>query len=66
MLEFNVEGMSCQHCVKAVTNAVHEIDPAAGVAIDLPQGKVSIDSAKEASALKEAITQAGYTVTSPA
>ena len=35
MQVFNVEGMSCGHCVKAITQAVQAKDPAADVQIDL-------------------------------
>jgi len=29
MQVFNVQGMSCGHCVKAITTAVQALDPAA-------------------------------------
>ena len=32
MTEFEVQGMSCQHCVAAVTRSIQEIDPQAQVA----------------------------------
>ena len=31
MLEFDIANLSCGHCVRAVTEAVHEVDPAAQV-----------------------------------
>jgi copper chaperone CopZ len=31
MFEFDVQAMSCGHCVKAVNEAIKEIDPAARV-----------------------------------
>jgi copper chaperone len=61
-IEFKVEGMSCQHCVSAVTKAIHERDAAAQVQIDLAAGKVSVDSTATVDALKDAIDDAGYTV----
>jgi len=61
-IEFKVEGMSCQHCVSAVTNAIRERDGNALVQIDLAAGKVSVDSAAPVDTLKEAIDDAGYTV----
>ncbi|GAB2879181.1 copper chaperone CopZ [Paraburkholderia jirisanensis] len=61
-IQFNVEGMSCQHCVSAVTNAIHERDAAAHVQVDLAAGKVSVDSTATVDALKDAIDDAGYTV----
>jgi copper chaperone len=62
--EFQVEGMSCQHCVVAVTRSIHEIDAAATVQVDLEQGRVVVSSAQTIDALKEAIDEAGYAVVS--
>jgi len=62
MIQFNVEGMSCQHCVAAVTRAIHERDAAAQVQVDLQAGRVSVESSQSADVLKAAIDDAGYTV----
>jgi len=64
MIEFNVEGMSCQHCVGAVTRAIQEHDAAAKVTIDLASGRVSVESSQSTEALTAAIDDAGYTVKS--
>ncbi|NYH21915.1 copper chaperone [Paraburkholderia bryophila] len=56
--------MSCQHCVAAVTNAIREHDEAAQVQVDLAAGRVMVESAQSADALKAAIDDAGYTVKS--
>jgi copper chaperone len=61
-IEFNVEGMSCQHCVSAVTNAIRERDAAAKVQVDLGAGKVTVESSASVESLKDAIDDAGYTV----
>ncbi|MFL9869553.1 cation transporter [Paraburkholderia fungorum] len=63
-IEFQVEGMSCQHCVAAVTNAIREHDEAAQVQVDLASGRVAVESAQPADTLQAAIDDAGYTVTS--
>ncbi|REE19696.1 MULTISPECIES: cation transporter [unclassified Paraburkholderia] len=62
-IEFQVEGMSCQHCVTAVTNAIRELDDTAQVHVDLASGRVAVESAQPAETLKAAIDEAGYTVT---
>jgi copper chaperone len=62
MIELKVEGMSCQHCVAAVTRAIREKDGSAQVQIDLASGRVSIESEQPADALRNAIEDAGYTV----
>ena len=59
---FKVAGMSCGHCVRAVTEAVHEVDGAAVVQVDLPTGMVTVQSSAEPAALGAAITDAGYDV----
>lgn len=64
MIEFKVEGMSCQHCVGAVTRSIHEIDADARVTVNLDSGSVQIESTKPVDALTDAIDDAGYTVVS--
>lgn len=59
---FDVQGMSCGHCERAVTQAVKAIDPAAQVKVDLATGKVEVQSAQAREALARAITEEGYTV----
>ena len=60
MIEFDVEGMSCNHCVDAVTRAVKALDPGAAVAVDLAGHKVRIESASPREALAAALDEAGY------
>ncbi len=60
--ELNVAGMSCQHCVKAVTAAVHALDAQAEVSVDLGQGKVVVQSTLTADTLRQAIGGEGYVV----
>lgn len=59
---FHVEGMTCGHCERAVTNAVHDVDASAQVQIDRSQKKVTVESAAEREALRHAITEEGYQV----
>jgi copper chaperone len=59
---FNVQGMTCGHCERAVTAAVHTVDPQASVQIDRPSGKVDVQSDKPHEAIAAAIVEEGYTV----
>ena len=59
---FNVEGMSCGHCEKAVTKALLALDPQAKVVIDRSQNKVEVDSEQSREALAKAIADEGYRV----
>lgn len=61
-MQFHVEGMSCGHCVKAVTQAITGLDAAAKVNIDLPTGRVDVDSSLPADQVSAAIVDAGYVV----
>jgi len=60
MKEFLVEGMSCGHCVNAVTEAVHKLDPGATVAVDLGSKHVRVQSDVDRFLLSQALVDAGY------
>jgi copper chaperone len=60
MLQFNIPRMSCAHCVKAVTEAVHEVDPQAKVQVDLAGKQVSVDSQAERQKIVASLAEAGY------
>jgi len=57
---FNVPGMSCGHCVKAITQALHAKDSKAEVEIDLGSKTVKVESVVPADTLIEAIKEEGY------
>lgn len=60
MLELKVNDMTCGHCVGAVTKAVKELDPKAMVRVDLGTKQVSVESAKPAAEVIQALEEAGY------
>ena len=62
MTTFSVEGMSCGHCVSAVTRAVQQVDAAANVQVDLSKQTVAVTTGASTDAVKAAIEQAGYAV----
>jgi copper chaperone len=59
---FQVQGMSCNHCVGAVTQAVKSVDPQAEVQVDLASGKVEVRSQQDHAAIARAIEEEGYKV----
>ena len=59
---FQVTGMTCGHCEKAVTRAIKVVDPVAEVAIDRAQNKVQVQSDQPREALAKAIAEEGYQV----
>ena len=59
---FQVQGMTCGHCERAVTQAIQQVDPAATVQIDSASGQVQVQSATPREQLAAAIAEEGYTV----
>jgi copper chaperone len=59
---FGVTGMTCEHCVRAVTEEVRRIDGVADVTVDLPTGALTITSSDpvEEAAVADAVEEAGY------
>jgi copper chaperone len=60
MLEFKIPAMSCGHCVRAVTEAVHEVDPKAQVQVDLASKQVRVQTEAARPAVTAALSEAGY------
>ena len=58
--DFLVEGMSCGHCINAVTEAVHTLDPTAQVDVNLDTRHVRIQSDVDHFVLSQALQDAGY------
>jgi copper chaperone len=62
---FAVEGMSCDHCVHAITDEVSKVDGVTAVAVDLAAGAVTVTGpALDDAAISAAIDEAGYAVVS--
>jgi copper chaperone len=61
-MKFDVEGMTCGHCVRAITRAIHTLDPDARVDVDLAQGVVIVEGQMLSDAAADAIAREGYTV----
>jgi copper chaperone len=59
---FQVSGMTCGHCEKAVTRALQQVDPQAEIRIDRASGKVEVQSQQPREALVQAIVDEGYEV----
>ena len=58
-----VEGMTCGHCIRTITNALQLLDPNAQVDIDLGMEEVNVAGNITVDAAVAAIQQAGYGVT---
>lgn len=60
MRVFKVEGMTCEHCVRAITGAVQAVDASAQVQVDLPAGEVRVQTSHPVDQVLAAIIDAGY------
>ncbi|WP_027014301.1 heavy-metal-associated domain-containing protein [Comamonas composti] len=59
---FNVQGMTCGHCERAVTQALQSVDAQAQVEIDRGANRVEVQSSASREALSAAIAEEGYQV----
>lgn len=60
MQVFNVQGMSCGHCVRAITQVLQAEDPAASVRVDLAAKEVGVESRLSAEQVISLISAEGY------
>ena len=62
--QLSIEGMSCMHCQKHVQDALNAIDGVhAGVDLENAVAEVQLTNEVSDEALKQAVADAGYTVT---
>lgn len=59
---YRVEGMTCDHCVRAVTTELVILPGVQSVDVDLESGAVTVTSngPLDESAVREAVDEAGY------
>ena len=64
MATIKITGMSCQHCVMAVTKALSGIDGVSNVKVSLEKGEASFDEAKpvDRAVIEERVKKAGYDI----
>lgn len=58
----NVQGMTCGHCVSAITSAVEPLAGVTGVEVNLESGTVHVHGEADRSAVAAAIEDAGYDI----
>ncbi|MBW4501531.1 MAG: heavy-metal-associated domain-containing protein [Scytonema hyalinum WJT4-NPBG1] len=61
-LELKVPNMACSACGESITKAVKAVDPAATVEADPKTKLVNVETQASETTVKQAITDAGYTV----
>lgn len=62
MQAFKVSGMSCGHCVRAITQAIKALDASAEVEVDLASGLVQVSDGLDREQVQAAIREGGYVV----
>lgn len=64
MATIKVTGMSCQHCVMAVTKALSGIEGISNVKVSLEKGEASFDEATpvDRAVIEDRIKDAGYDI----
>lgn len=61
-LQLTVPNMACSACSDTITKAIKAIAPAATVQADLKTKQVNVETQATEAEIKQAITDAGYTV----
>jgi copper chaperone len=64
MTTIRIKGMSCNHCVMAVTKALNGIEGVKNVKVDLQKGQASFDEEKpvDSETVRGQIKKAGFEV----
>ena len=59
---YAVAGMTCEHCVRSVTEEVSEVPGVTAVQVDLAGGRVTVQGDADDAAVRAAVAEAGYQV----
>jgi len=64
MEKIKIQGMSCQHCVMAVTQALGSIPGIKNLKVDLARGEATFENSQKVSRedIRKAVEDAGYRV----
>lgn len=59
---YRVQGMTCGHCVGAVTSALTALDGVTDVSVDLDRGEATVTSEQplDDATVRDAVDEAGY------
>ena len=62
---YAVAGMTCDHCVRSVTEEVSKVPGVTAVEIDLAGGRLTVQGDADDAAVRAAVAEAGYQVVDP-
>ncbi len=60
MTNLKVEGMTCHHCVMAVTKALESVEGVRSAEVDLDKGSAVVDGDADLQAMIAAVQEEGY------
>lgn len=60
MVKLKVTGMSCNHCVMAVTEALKSVADVKNASVDLHSGEATVEGEAKPADLIKAVSQEGY------
>ncbi len=60
MVKLKVTGMSCNHCVMAITKALSALPDVKDVKVDLQKGEAVVEGGAKVADLIEAVSEEGY------
>lgn len=61
MTKLKIDGMSCEHCVRAVSGALEKVPGVETVVeVSLERGEANVEGSAEAAALIAAVEEEGY------
>ena len=59
---YDVQGMTCGHCVRSVTEEISELEGVSSVDVDLEKGTAVVIGDADPDAVRSAVTEAGFEV----
>ena len=60
---YDVQGMTCDHCVRAVTEEISQVGGVTSVTVHLGDGTAAVAGDADPEAVRAAVVEAGYEVT---
>jgi copper chaperone len=60
MIELDIQGMTCGHCVRAVTEAIQNVKGVTNVQVNLQPGSANVEGEPNPEDLLAAIREEGY------
>jgi copper chaperone len=60
LMQFHIENMTCGGCVRSVTKAIHDLDPAARISADPATRRIDVQTTIPRDTVSSALAGAGF------